>query len=103
MPGIDGMIAGTGEQLSTPAAAHHPGPALAVAVEPSLAARRPGRFLALASRNRGCRTPVGLTPAPDDARGRRALHRGGLTTVVRAASQREELGGPDHVLSRSFR
>src|SRR3990170_7571064 len=46
--------------------------------------------------------PMGLTPAPDDARGRRGLPRGGLTLVARVATQREELSAPGHPLPRSF-
>src|SRR3990172_6250134 len=98
MHDIDEMIVRTSKQLPAPAAAHHPSSALVVAVAPSWTARRPGRFLALASRNRGRRTPMGLTPAPDDARGRRGLPRGGLTCLARAAAQREELRGPGHAL-----
>src|SRR3972149_3017231 len=88
MQPLEDMINRRMLRLPPSAAAHHPSSAVVVAVAPSWTARRRGRFLFLASRNRGRRTPKGLTPAPDDARGRRGLPRGGLTVVGPAAPPR---------------
>src|SRR3989304_3609984 len=81
MHDIDEMIVTTSKQLPAPAAGDQAASVLVVAVAPSWVTRRLGRFTTSASRNRGCRTPKGLTPAPDDARGRRGSSRGGLTVV----------------------
>src|SRR3972149_8870631 len=81
MHDIDEMIVRTSKQLPAPAAAHHPSSALVVAVAPSWTARRPGASWLWRLETGVAAPPTGLTPAPDDARGRRGLPRGGLTVV----------------------
>src|SRR3990172_2200068 len=88
MHDIDEMIVRTSKQLPAPAAAHHPSSALVVAVAPSWTHGGRGASSLRRLETGVAAPPMGLTPAPDDARGRRGLPRGGLTVVVRAAAQR---------------
>src|SRR3989304_2522249 len=100
MHDIDEMIVTTSKQLPAPAAGDQAASVLVVGVAPSWVTRRLGRFTTSASRNRGCRTPKGLTPAPDDARGRRGSSRGGLTWVAQASPHNGELCGAAPALPR---